>query len=77
MDAGNRLGHFQIVEPLEAGGMGVVYRAHDTKLGRDAAVKLVPDNVLNGPCAPDRLRREATLLAALGRWTGSGADTSH
>jgi serine/threonine protein kinase len=62
---GTRLGPYEIVAPLGAGGMGEVYRAHDTRLGRDVALK-----VLQGTCAgdPDLLRRfehEARATAAL------------
>jgi serine/threonine protein kinase len=43
--AGTRLGPYEIVSALGAGGMGEVYRAHDTKLGRDVAIKVLPENV--------------------------------
>ena len=53
MRAGDRLGPYEIVAPIGAGGMGEVYRARDTRLGLDVAVKALPA----GPAAaPDRLR---------------------
>ncbi|MCM2270415.1 MAG: protein kinase, partial [Thermoanaerobaculia bacterium] len=63
--AGTRLGPYDIVAPLGAGGMGEVYRAKDTRLGREVAVKVLPVDVANDP---DRLRRfeqEARAASAL------------
>ena len=54
LSAGTRLGTYEIVAPLGAGGMGEVYRAHDTALGRDVAIKVLPAAV---SADPDRLRR--------------------
>jgi len=54
LSAGTRLGSYEIVAPLGAGGMGEVYRAHDTALGRDVAIKVLPAAV---SADPDRLRR--------------------
>ena len=65
LSAGDRLGPYEIVEPLGAGGMGEVYRATDTKLGRDVAIKVLPAEVAQDPERLARFRREAQLLAAL------------
>ena len=62
---GTRLGSYQIQSVLGAGGMGQVYRARDTKLNRDVAVKVVADDFLHDPERLARFRREAQLLAAL------------
>ena len=65
LDQGARLGLFEIVAPLGAGGMGEVYRARDTRLGRDVAIKLLPAEVAQDPERLARFRREAHLLASL------------
>src|SRR5207253_1229600 len=62
---GTRLGPYEIVSPLGAGGMGEVYRARDTKLGRDVALKLLPDTFTHDPERLARFRREAQMLASL------------
>ena len=62
---GQRLGVFEVQSLLGAGGMGEVYRARDTKLGRDVAIKVLPSVVANDPDRLARLAREARLLAAL------------
>jgi Tol biopolymer transport system component len=62
---GRQLGPYRIVSPLGAGGMGTVYRAHDTKLGRDVAIKTLPQEYASDPDRLARLRREARTLAAL------------
>jgi serine/threonine protein kinase len=62
---GRQLGTYRILSRLGAGGMGEVYRAHDTKLGRDVAVKVLPDTLLSDPERLARFEREARLLAAL------------
>jgi serine/threonine protein kinase/Tfp pilus assembly protein PilF len=61
--AGSRLGRYQILAPLGAGGMGEVYRAHDTRLEREVAIKVLPESV--GPAARASLQREAVAAAAL------------
>src|ERR1700736_3735562 len=62
---GARLGVYEIVAPLGAGGMGEVYRAHDTKLGRDVALKILPESFTHDPERIARFRREAQVLASL------------
>jgi serine/threonine protein kinase len=62
---GTQLGHFHISAALGAGGMGEVYRAQDTKLKRDVALKIVPDFFLGDAQRMSRFEREAQLLAAL------------
>jgi Tol biopolymer transport system component len=63
--AGTRLGSYEVVAPIGAGGMGEVYQAHDTKLGRDVAIKVLPTNFVNDPERLSRFQREARMLAAL------------
>jgi serine/threonine protein kinase len=65
LSPGTRLGSYEIVSPLEAGGMGEVYRARDARLGRDVAVKVLPEDFLEGEEPKARFEREAKLLAAL------------
>jgi len=62
---GRTLGQYEILRPLGAGGMGEVYRARDSKLKRDVAIKLLPEDVAGDPERLVRLQREAELLAAL------------
>jgi Tol biopolymer transport system component len=62
---GRRLGVYQIEERIGAGGMGEVYRAHDTRLRRDVALKLLPRGVTADPSRQARFEREARVLAAL------------
>jgi len=62
---GRTLGHYEIIEPLGAGGMGEVYRAHDTILKRDVALKVLPEELSADGERLARLEREAQLLAAL------------
>ena len=63
--AGTRIGSFEIVAPLGAGGMGEVYRARDTRLGRSVAIKALPPGFASDPERRARLEREARLLASL------------
>jgi serine/threonine protein kinase len=63
--AGSRLGSYDILSPLGAGGIGEVYRAKDTKLGRDVALKILPASFTNDPERVARFRREAQVLASL------------
>src|SRR5262245_32258703 len=62
---GTRLGPYEIVSPIGAGGMGEVYRATDTNLGRDVAIKVLPDAFAQDPERLARFEREAKTLAAL------------
>jgi eukaryotic-like serine/threonine-protein kinase len=62
---GHTLGHYHILEQIGAGGMGVVYRAHDEQLERDAAIKVLPVGTLADEAARKRFRKEALALAKL------------
>ncbi len=62
---GTRLGAYEIIGPLGAGGMGEVYRAADPRLGREVAVKVLPQALLTDPSRLARLDKEARLLASL------------
>jgi Tol biopolymer transport system component len=64
LSAGTRFGPYEILSPLGAGGMGEVYRARDTRLGREVAVKIIPE-ALAGPQALERFEREARAVAQL------------
>src|SRR4051812_41599784 len=63
--SGTRLGSYEIVAPLGAGGMGEVYRARDAKLDRDVAIKVLPVDFADRPEALARFQREARAVAAL------------
>jgi Tol biopolymer transport system component len=63
--AGDRLGPYEIVGPLGAGGMGEVYRAKDTRLGRDVAVKILPAHLSDNPEVRERFEREARAISSL------------
>ena len=62
---GMRLGPYEILSPLGAGGMGEVYQAKDTRLKRDVAVKVLTERLADDPNALARFEREATAVAAL------------
>ena len=62
---GHRLGHHEVRELLGRGGMGDVYRAFDTRLRREVALKVLPSDLASDPARQERFRREATAVAAL------------
>jgi len=63
--AGTKLGSYELVAQIGAGGMGEVYRAHDSKLGRDVAIKVLPEAFAQDPERLSRFQREAKMLASL------------
>jgi Tol biopolymer transport system component len=65
LTTGTRLGAYEIVSPIGVGGMGEVYRARDTKLGRDVALKILPELFASDPDRLARFKREAQVLASL------------
>ena len=65
LSAGSRLGPYEIVAPLGAGGMGEVYRAKDTRLGREVAVKVLPQHLSSNAETRARFEREAKTVSSL------------
>src|SRR6202140_5670527 len=65
LTGGTKLGSYEVVAQIGAGGMGEVYRAHDSKLARDVAIKVLPANFVNDSERLSRFQREARMLAAL------------
>src|SRR2546425_5362801 len=65
LTSGTRLGPYEILAPLGAGGMGEVYRARDTRLDREVAIKVLPEHLAKDPQALARFEREAKAVAAL------------
>jgi eukaryotic-like serine/threonine-protein kinase len=65
LQAGQRLGPYEIVTLIGAGGMGEVYRARDPRLNRDVAIKVLPESVANDSARMQRFEREARVLASL------------
>jgi serine/threonine protein kinase len=62
---GTKLGPYEIVSPIGAGGMGEVYRARDTRLDRTVAIKVLPQHLADTPDAKQRFEREARAVSAL------------
>src|SRR6185503_10689736 len=62
---GTRFSHYEVLAPIGSGGMGEVYRARDTRLGRDVAIKTLPEAFMADPERLARFEREARLLASL------------
>src|SRR5215467_6827801 len=65
LDSGTRLGPYEILASLGAGGMGEVYRAIDTRLGRDVAIKILPASICADSVAKQRFEREAKTISGL------------
>jgi serine/threonine protein kinase/Tol biopolymer transport system component len=65
LSVGNRLGPYEIVAPLGAGGMGEVYRARDTRLERTVAIKILPPQLSSDPIRKQRFEREAKVISSL------------
>src|SRR6516164_1611275 len=65
LTAGTKLGPYEIVGPLGSGGMGEVYRARDTRLGRDVAIKVLPTHLAENSEARQRFEREARSVSSL------------
>src|SRR4029077_7359487 len=64
LESGTKLGPYEILALVGAGGMGEVYQAHDTKLGRDVAIKVLPEAVAHDAEQLSRFEREAKILAS-------------
>ena len=71
LDSGSRLGPYTITAPLGAGGMGEVYRARDVELGREVAIKVLPDTLARDEERSARFKREAKVLAGLNHPNGA------
>ena len=65
LSPGTPLGPYEVVAPLGAGGMGEVFRARDTRLGRDVAIKVLPEEFFEDKERRGRFEKEARLLAAV------------
>src|SRR5262245_14366082 len=65
LNAGSKIGRYEVLSSLGAGGMGEVYRARDTRLNRDAAIKILPEIFARDPERIARFEREAQILASL------------
>lgn len=76
LTTGSRLGPYEVVAPLGVGGMGEVYRARDTRLGRDVAVKVLPQHLSTQPEVRARFEREAKMISSLNHRTSAFSSTS-
>jgi len=65
LEPGQKLSHYRLVEKIGQGGMGVVWRARDTRLDRDVALKVLPEAFTANPDRPARFGREVKVLASL------------
>ena len=65
LSPGTRIGHYEVAGAIGSGGMGEVYRARDTKLGREVALKVLPDSFAHDTDRLARFKREAQVLASL------------
>ena len=65
LSPGHRLGPYEIISPLGAGGMGEAYRARDTRLGRDVAIKILPQHLSSNAEVRARFEREAITFSSL------------
>ena len=65
LSEGTRLGPYEVLGQLGAGGMGEVYRARDSRLDRDVAIKVLPEHLADDPAALSRFEREAKAVAAI------------
>src|SRR5215470_5687938 len=65
LETGTRVGHYEILAPIGSGGMGEVYRARDTKLNREVAIKILPEAFATDADRMARFAREAQVLASL------------
>ena len=79
LTVGSRLGPYEVLGLIGEGGMGQVYRAHDTKLGRDVALKVLPEIFASDPDRLARFQREAQILASLvdSRWSIVASHDDH
>ena len=73
LSAGTRVGPDEVVSPLGSGGMGEVWRAHDSRLGRDVALKVLPTRFADSSHRLARLRSEARVLGSLNHPPSSGS----
>jgi eukaryotic-like serine/threonine-protein kinase len=65
LSSGTKLGPYEIQSLLGAGGLGEVYRARDTRLGRDVAIKILPPHLSSNPDLKERFEREARAISSL------------